>query len=125
MHYLIYKTTNLLNGKIYVGQHRTSNLDDGYLGSGTKLLNSVKKYGRKNFKVDVLETCTFEDMNKLEIYWIDKLDSTNRETGYNICNGGQRPPIWSDNDKNEWCVRMSGDGNGMYGKKHSTETRKK
>ena len=45
----IYKTTNLINGKIYIGQHTTDNINDRYLGSGVYFLRAVKKYGKKNF----------------------------------------------------------------------------
>ena len=54
-HYIIYKTTNLLNGRFYIGMHITSNLDDGYLGSGRRIKAEIKKYGRENFKRVVLE----------------------------------------------------------------------
>lgn len=48
--YIIYKTTNLVNGKFYVGQHyQKSSEFDGYLGSGIKILNAIKKYGKENF----------------------------------------------------------------------------
>jgi hypothetical protein len=53
-HY-IYKTTNLLNGNFYVGMHSTSDLNDGYLGSGIRLTRSIKKYGKKNFSIEILE----------------------------------------------------------------------
>jgi hypothetical protein len=45
-HY-IYKTTNLLNGNFYVGMHSTSDLNDGYLGSGVRVTRSIKKHGKK------------------------------------------------------------------------------
>ncbi len=53
-HY-IYKTTNLKNGKYYVGMHSTDNLEDGYLGSGKRLRRSLNKYGKENFKFEILE----------------------------------------------------------------------
>lgn len=53
-YHIIYKTTNLINGKIYVGMHSTDNLNDGYLGSGWILKQAIKKYGKENFKREVL-----------------------------------------------------------------------
>lgn len=54
-YHILYKTTNLLNGKFYVGVHSTNNLEDGYLGSGTYLRRSIRKYGPQNFKREILE----------------------------------------------------------------------
>jgi len=53
-HY-IYKTTNLKNGKFYVGIHSTYNLSDGYLGSGLRLRRSIRRNGIENFKIEYLE----------------------------------------------------------------------
>lgn len=53
-HY-IYKTTNMINQKYYVGMHSTNNLADKYIGSGTRLWRSIQHYGRENFKVEILE----------------------------------------------------------------------
>jgi hypothetical protein len=53
-HY-IYKTTNIITGKYYIGMHSTDNLEDGYIGSGKRLWYSVKKYGKENFKCEILE----------------------------------------------------------------------
>lgn len=73
----IYLTTNLLNGKIYVGMHRVKNdrKDDAYIGSGVALKRAIEKYGLSNFSNIVLEWC--KDENELvtqEKYWIQKLD---------------------------------------------------
>ena len=50
-----YKTTNLINGRYYLGMHSTNRIDDGYLGSGKRLYYELNKYGRDNFKFEILE----------------------------------------------------------------------
>lgn len=88
MLYFIYKTTNLVTNKIYVGKRSTNNLDDGYLGSGIIIRNSIKKYGKENFKREILEFCKKDKINEREIFWIKELDARNPEIGYNISKGG-------------------------------------
>ena len=50
--HFIYKTTCSVNGKYYYGMHSTDDLEDGYIGSGTKLWHSIKKHGLENFKME-------------------------------------------------------------------------
>jgi hypothetical protein len=54
-YHFIYKTTNLLSGRYYIGMHSTDDLNDGYLGSGTLLRRSINKHGKENFKIEILE----------------------------------------------------------------------
>lgn len=54
-HHIIYKTTCTATGKWYIGVHSTDVLDDGYLGSGIRLTNSVRKHGRTAHVREVLE----------------------------------------------------------------------
>ena len=61
MYYIVYKTTNLKTGYIYVGVHRTNDLDDGYLGSGKKLKKAVEFHGAENFKRETLFTFDNEE----------------------------------------------------------------
>lgn len=89
----IYKTTNNINGKIYIGQHITDRLNDGYKGSGIVIEQVFKKYGKHNFKIDILEFYegdSKEEFNNLERSYIEKFDSINPEVGYNrtLCCGG-------------------------------------
>lgn len=96
---VIYKTTNKVNNKIYVGKH--NRLRTGYLGSGLLLKNAIKKYGSKNFEQEILEYCTKETVNEREIYWIEKLQSQNLNIGYNISSGGDGGNIapWTEERK--------------------------
>jgi hypothetical protein len=54
-YHFIYKTTNNINKKYYIGMHSTHNIDDGYMGSGLKLRRSLKKYGNENHIIEILE----------------------------------------------------------------------
>ena len=54
MHYIVYQTTNLINGMTYIGSHQTEDLTDGYIGSGKHLKRAIKKYGNENFKSEIL-----------------------------------------------------------------------
>lgn len=85
--YIVYKTTNLINNKIYVGRHCTNKLEDGYLGSGGNyFINALRKYGVENFKRDTIEFCeNFKILCEREIYWIKKLNAINNKIGYNLC----------------------------------------
>ena len=80
----IYKTTNLINKKVYIGQHKSCKFDKNYFGSGVILLKSIKKYGINNFKCEIIEECSSqEELNKEERFWIKTL-----KPEYNISEGG-------------------------------------
>lgn len=83
----IYKITNQINGKIYIGKHSTDNLDDGYMGSGILICKAEKKYGKENFTKEYLAFCdTEEKLNWFEKFYIKKFNA--REVGYNLTDGG-------------------------------------
>ena len=88
-YYLVYQTTNLVNGKIYIGKHETDNLDDGYLGSGTLIQRAIEKYGEQNFKREILFECSSqEEMNAKEAELVNE-EFLKRDDVYNIKLGGQ------------------------------------
>ena len=88
----IYKITNKLNNKEYIGVHSTLDLDDGYMGSGTAILYAIKKHGKNNFKKEILEYFNTE----AEAYHKESLlvneDYVKSQKTYNQTIGGNRPP---------------------------------
>ena len=92
MFFTIYKTTNTINGKYYLGKHQTNNLEDGYLGSGILLINAIKKYGRDSFIKEILFVFDNEvDMNAKERELITEEIVRSKKT-YNKGIGGEGGP---------------------------------
>jgi hypothetical protein len=83
--YIVYKTTNLINGKYYIGKHATDNINDSYLGSGKALKRAIKKYGKENFKREILAVFN----NESECYLAEEqlVDPTDTQS-YNTAPGG-------------------------------------
>ena len=108
-HYLIYKITNLVNGKIYIGKHKTDDLNDGYMGSGVAINRAIKKYGVENFTKEILFDVYGEDMmDFLEEAIVDETFVARKDT-YNMKIGGLG----------------GGNGGANKGKHHSEETKRK
>jgi hypothetical protein len=85
---IIYKTTNLINNKIYIGK-QLNNDRNNYLGSGKVLELAIRKYGRENFKKEILQECySKEEWLNAEIFWINKLNARDKKVGYNLAYGG-------------------------------------
>ena len=100
MYGYIYKTTNLITKKIYVGQKKSDCfLDKEYLGSGKHLRNSINKYGENNFIVELLDTASSHDeLNQKEKFYIAQLNARDPQVGYNITEGGDvviGNPAWN------------------------------
>jgi len=88
MFYIVYETENLVNGKLYRGVHKTSDLDDGYLGSGTALSSAIEKYGTHSFTRRILESCSSaEEMYAMEKQLVDQ-EWIDRPDTYNLMVGG-------------------------------------
>lgn len=120
MFYFIYKTTNLINQKIYIGQHGQERSEyDGYLGSGTILINAIKKYGREKFIRETIECCTSANKDEREIYWIAELSATNPLIGYNISVGGNSP--MNRRNHTDETKRKIGQANKYNGRPHTEE----
>ena len=100
----IYKITNLLNGKIYIGKsvdiyerfntHKRESLisqeqwEQNYRGIKTPFHAAIRKYGAENFKLEIIEECLEQELNEKEKYYIKLYNSTNKDIGYNIQEGG-------------------------------------
>jgi group I intron endonuclease len=97
---IIYKTTNKINGKIYVG--KDSRNRPTYLGSGIILRRAIAKHGKENFIKEIIDRCqTLDELANKEMFWIKQLKSNDPETGYNLTNGGDGGDTYSYLDINE------------------------
>ena len=106
MKYTIYKTTNTVNNKIYIGKHQTENINDCYLGSGVSLERAIKKYGKECFVKEILYVFDNEqEMNFKEKELVTE-EFIKRKDNYNKSLGGEG-------------------GSNFKGKKHTDETKQK
>jgi len=88
MFHTIYKITNIINGKIYIGKHSCIDIDDTYMGSGKYIKNAIRKYGIENFKKEILFVLeTEEEAYKIESEIVNE-DFLKRNDVYNIIKGG-------------------------------------
>ena len=84
----IYRITNLINDKMYIGMTNGNNAQ--YMGSGKLLKQAIDKYGIKNFNREILQTCeTEEELRAAEAKWIKDENAVAREDYYNLCEGGR------------------------------------
>lgn len=92
MYYTIYKITNIINGKFYIGKHQTNNVNDSYMGSGKAIISAINLHGRNNFKKETLFIFNNEaEMNLKEKELISE-DFVNRSDTYNLGVGGEGGP---------------------------------
>ena len=99
--FIVYETTNLINGKKYRGIHKTKNLNDGYIGSGLAFEKAVQKYGKENFKREILEYCdSYDELIEKEKFYVDE-NWVKNKTNYNIKTGGQSVGILSEESKDK------------------------
>lgn len=103
---IIYKITNLVNGKFYIGKDKHNN--PAYMGSGLLLKKAMNKYGKENFIKEILEECfNLEELSKREIYWIEKLNAI--KEGYNIATGGEGGDTYTFNPNKDLIIsKLSG-----------------
>lgn len=104
MRYTIYKITNKLNGKIYIGKHQTENPNDPYYGSGKAIKDAIRKHGKENFIKEILFDFDTEDAMNLKERELITEEFVAREDTYNLGVGGEG-------------------GAHFKGKKHSDEAR--
>lgn len=82
---IIYKTTNLINGKFYIGKDERNK--PNYFGSGKLLLRAIKKYGKENFIKEIIDIAeSSEELCLKEVFWIKESNAI--KEGYNLTEGG-------------------------------------
>lgn len=151
-YHFTYRTTNLINGRYYLGMHSTNRLDDGYLGSGKRLYYELSKYGRDNFKFEILgQFNSRQELIQAEVNLITEQDLKNPNC-LNLKSGGSGgftkedwekgqkivstllKERWKDSEYREKMIRVRQEGvkrlhregkvkyDTFTGKKHTPET---
>lgn len=108
MYHFVYKTTNTVTGKSYIGAHSTTELDDNYLGSGKQIKDSIKKYGKQVFIREILEyfgTRGEAFAREAEMVTDDFIKESNN---YNMCPGGLGSTIKTDEFKQKVSAKLKG-----------------
>lgn len=140
MYYLLYEITNLVNGKNYIGQHTTDDINDGYMGSGMAIMRAVKKYGKENFKKEIL----LYAKNEVALNFFERALVTPEfcalDTNYNLREGGGHggkhsqetidkvlatKRAWSPERKAAFAAKRAAIMKGVKRKPHSSETKAK
>lgn len=121
MYYTVYRITNNINGKFYVGKHQTRNLDDGYMGSGKILKLAIQKYGIENFTKEIL----FVFGNEEEMNAKEKELVSLGEGSYNLCSGGQGGFGYVNSlpESKEWTARGRAEANKVLARKSHEKTK--
>jgi group I intron endonuclease len=130
----IYVIENKVNKKKYVGktknfrvrlsQHQSAIKENSTRKINDHLRNAIKKYGKENFTFKVLEVCKLKDCSKRELYWIKKLDSTNRDKGYNIRLDSSTGMICSEETSKKISRRLKKEWKNGVRKEHSDKLKK-
>lgn len=90
MFYLVYKITNTVNNKIYVGVHTTNDKSDNYMGSGVLIKRAIDKYGVDKFVKEILYECNTKDEMLLREADIVNDEFLARPDTYNLIHGGKK-----------------------------------
>ena len=143
----LYRITNTKTGEYYVGKHRgvtqETRWGNMYWGSGTRILNQVKKYGTENFKYEILCISNTDYIFELESKYVTKELLQEDKLCLNIVTGGREPPskkgnVISEETRQKLIGRTPWNKGGTFseetkkkmsesalGRKHSEETKEK
>lgn len=130
MEHYIYKITNLINGKFYIGKRSCNGdaINDNYMGSGIGISKAIAKYGSNNFKKEILHYCASESDAYKKESEILTIETIKDPLCYNQkCGGigGMKGMEYSDEYKNRCSQRFTGENHPSFGKPRSYETKEK